>query len=82
MVHRADALGKLMAAMEPRFGDIRIAPLYSRLGNAASRVIVQGTKGSRAPLSLLPGLAMHNDDNSFSPDAELVLRDGAAWRLR
>ena len=68
--------------MEPRFGDIRVAPLYARDGHAASRVIVQGIKGSRAPLQLLPGLILHNDDNSFTADAEAILRDGASWRLR
>ncbi len=82
IVHRAETLGKLLAAMEPRFGDIRVAPLYARDGKAASRVVVQGLKGSRAPLQLLPGLVLHNDDNSFTADAEAILRDGATWRLR
>ncbi len=82
LIHRAETLGKLLAAMEPKFGDIRVAPLYARDGSAASRVIVQGVKGSRAPMQLLPGLILHNEDNSFTPDAEAVLREGATWRLR
>ena len=82
LVHRAETLGKLLTFMEPRFGDIRVAPLYARDGKAASRVVVQGLKGSRAPLQLLPGLILHNDDNSFTADAEAILRDGATWRLR
>ncbi len=82
IVHRAETLGKLLSAMEPRFGDIRVAPLYAREGKGASRVVVQGLKGSRAPLQLLPGLILHNDDNSFTADAEAILRDGATWRLR
>ncbi len=82
LVHRAETLGKLLSAMETKFGDIRVAPLYAREGSAASRVIVQGIKGSRAPMQLLPGLILHNDDNSFTPDAEAVLREGATWRLR
>ena len=82
LVHRAETLGRLLSFMEPRFGDIRVAPLYARDGNAASRVIVQGIKGSRAPLQLLPGLILHNEDNSFTADAEAILRDGATWRIR
>ncbi len=82
LIHRAETLGKLLTAMEPKFGDIRVAPLYARDGSAASRVIVQGIKGSRAPMQLLPGLILHNEDNSFTPDAEAVLREGATWRLR
>ncbi len=82
LIHRAETMGKLLTYMEPKFGDIRVAPLYAREGTAASRVIVQGVKGSRAPLQLLPGLILHESDNRFTPDAEAVLRDGAAWRLR
>lgn len=82
VVHRADSLGAILAAMQDRFGDIRVAPLYAREGMAASRVIVQGVKGSRAPLQLLPGLVLHAAGNQFTPEAEAILRDGLAWRLR
>lgn len=82
LIHRAETLGKLLTSMESKFGDIRVAPLYAREGSAASRVIVQGVKGSRAPMQLLPGLVLHNEDNSFTLDAEAVLREGATWRLR
>ena len=83
VIHRADTLGKLLTAMEEKFGDIRVAPLYAREGTAASRVIVQGVRGSKAPMQLLPGLILHNaEGNGFTPDAEAVLRDGAGWRLR
>ena len=82
IVHRAETLGKLLNAMENRFGDIRIAPLYAREGTAASRVIVQGVKGSKAPMQLLPGLVLHNAGSQFTPEAEAILRDGMAWRLR
>jgi tRNA1(Val) A37 N6-methylase TrmN6 len=82
LIHRAETLGKILSAMEDKFGDIRVAPLYAREGTAASRVIVQGVRGSKAPMQLLPGLILHGEGNSFTPDAEAVLRDGAAWRLR
>jgi tRNA1(Val) A37 N6-methylase TrmN6 len=82
LIHRAETLGKILNAMDGKFGDVRVAPLYARVGAAASRVIVQGVKGSRAPMQLLPGLILHEDNSSFTPDAEAVLRDGAAWRLR
>lgn len=82
LVHRAESLAVILAAMHDRFGDIRVAPLYAREGMAASRVIVQGVKGSRAPLQLLPGLVLHGEGNQFSPEAEAILRDGLTWRLR
>jgi tRNA1(Val) A37 N6-methylase TrmN6 len=82
IVHRAEALGSVLTAMHDRFGDIRVAPLYSREGMAASRVIIQGVKGAKAPLQLLPGLVLHAAGNNFTPEAEAILRDGLAWRLR
>jgi tRNA1(Val) A37 N6-methylase TrmN6 len=81
-VHRAEALGRLLSNMEGKFGDIRVAPLYAREGMAASRVIVQGVKGAKGPMQLLPGLVLHSAGSQFTPEAEAILRDGLAWRLR
>lgn len=81
-IHRAETLGKLLGAMENRFGDIRVAPLHAREAAAASRIVVQGIKGARAPMQLLPGLVLHGADNRFTSEAESILRDGMAWRLR
>ena len=82
MVHRPDMLGRLLAAFEPRFGDIVVAPLYARPGMAASRVIAQGLRGTRGPLRLLPGLILHGEGPGFTPEAEAVLRHGKPWPLR
>lgn len=82
IVHRAETLGKILGSMESRFGDIRIAPLHARQGAAASRVLVQGVRGSKAPMQLLPGLILHGEASGFTADAEAVLREGSAWRLR
>ncbi len=82
IVHRAETLGQLLNAMQNRFGDIRIAPLFPRRGAAASRIIVQGIKGSRAPLQLLPGLVLHDDGNAFTPEADAILRSAAPFPLR
>ncbi len=82
IVHRVDALGSLLHSMTGRFGDIRIAPLYVREGTVASRVIVQGIKGSKAPMQLLRGLVLHDETSNFTPEANAVLREGAAWPLR
>lgn len=81
IVHRADALGQLLDSMQNRFGNIRIAPLFPRRGEAASRLVVQATKGSKAPLQILPGMVLHDAGNGFTPEADAVLRDGAAFPL-
>ena len=81
MIHRADALGAVVSAFESRFGAIRVFPIFPREAVAANRIIVQGVKGSRAPLQILPGLVLHGDGNGFLPRAEAILRDGAGLTL-
>lgn len=78
MIHRADALGDVVAAIGARFGGLRVLPIYPRLGEPAHRIIVSGRKGSRAPLLILPGLVLHGPGNAFLPEVQAVLRDGAA----
>ena len=82
IVHRADALGQLLDSMQNRFGDIRIAPLFPRRGASASRILVQAIKGSKAPLQIMPGIVLHDEGNGFTPEADAVLRNGAAFPLR
>lgn len=78
VIHRAEALGALLDSLGRRFGALRVLPLHPRAGVAAHRVIVQGRKGSRAPLTLLQGLVLHEEGNAFVPAVDAVLRHGAA----
>ena len=78
MIHRADRLSDILAGLEGRAGDIRIRPIYPKLGHPARRVIVDAGKGRRSPDTLLPGLMLHRDDGAFTAEAEAVLRTGAA----
>ena len=83
VIHRADSLARLLAAFSAsRIGAIHVAPLHAREGDPASRVLVQGIKNSRAPLRILRGLVLHNSDSAFTPEAEAILRDGKAYKLR
>ncbi|PPD40605.1 MAG: methyltransferase [Methylocystis sp.] len=59
MIHRADALHECLAAVEGRLGGVTVQPVYSRAGEPAVRVLITGVKGSKAPLSILPALALH-----------------------
>jgi tRNA1(Val) A37 N6-methylase TrmN6 len=81
MIHKADALQAVFGALAGRFGAFKVLPVYPREGQAAIRVIVQGIKGSRAPLTLLPGLILHGEGNAFTPAAQAILRDGAGLSL-
>jgi FkbM family methyltransferase len=81
IIHRADALGEILTAFAGRFGRAVVFPLYPRQGKPAIRVLVQGIKGSGAPLELRPGLVLHPAGNKFAPEAEAVLRQGAGLML-
>lgn len=81
-VHKAEALGELLAALRPRFGALVILPLHPREGLPASRLLVSGMKGSRAPLTVLPGVPLHVDGHAFHPIVSQILREGMGLSLR
>lgn len=81
LIHRSEALGEILNLLKGRFGDLVIFPLFPHAGDAARRVIIQGQKGSKAPLKLLPGLVLHERGGEFTPGADAVLRRGRPLRL-
>jgi tRNA1(Val) A37 N6-methylase TrmN6 len=78
MIHRADRLDDLLAALRGRAGEAVVFPLWPKAGVAAKRVIVRARKGVRSPLVLSAGLVLHEMDGRYTPAAERILRDGAA----
>jgi tRNA1(Val) A37 N6-methylase TrmN6 len=59
-----------------------VFPIWPKAGEAARFVLVQGRKHGRSPLVLAPGLILHEATGAFRPEAEAILRDGAALRPR
>ncbi len=76
MIHRADALAEILAALGGRLGGLEILPIFPKAEQGAIRVILRGKKGSKAPLALLPGLVLHGEHGKFSPPTEEVHRRG------
>ena len=76
LIHRAEALGEILAGCEGRFGALTVRPIHARGDTPALRILVRGVKGSRAPLRLLPGLILH-ETSGFTPFAEAVHRGEA-----
>jgi tRNA1(Val) A37 N6-methylase TrmN6 len=81
LIWRADGLARVLAELQPRFGGVAILPVHGRTGEPAIRVLVRASKGSRAPLVLLPGLALNDAGGRPTPEAEAVLRGGEALAL-
>ncbi len=78
MIHRADALAECLAAARPRLGALAILPVVPRMGQAATRVLMKGVKGSKAPLRLCSPLVLHETDGVFTALAEAIHRGEAS----
>lgn len=82
-IHLAGALPALLAAFTPRMGKISVLPIVPRPGAPANRVLICGQKGSRAPMTLLSPLVLHQDvGHGFAPRAESIFRGQTVldWR--
>jgi tRNA1(Val) A37 N6-methylase TrmN6 len=81
MIWRAEGLAEVFNALEPAFGAVTVLPVHGEAGEPAIRVLVRAAKASRAPLTLLPGLVLADGSGRPTPEAEAVLRGGAALAL-
>ncbi len=81
MIHRADRMDEIFAALAGKFGAILIYPLWPRIGAEARRILVSAIKGRKTPPRLLPGMVLHEADGAFTQPALAVLRDGQALVL-
>ncbi|MBK0400092.1 methyltransferase [Limibaculum sp. M0105] len=81
LIHRAERLPEILAALTDRAGAIEVLPLAAREGRDAKRVIVRARKGVRTPSRLLAPLVLHEgqahlaDQDDFTRRARAILRD-------
>jgi tRNA1(Val) A37 N6-methylase TrmN6 len=79
----ADGLPQVLSAMGTKLGSSAVLPLAAREGRPALRIILQARKGGRAAFRLLAPLVIHRgpahdgDRESYTPEANAVLREGA-----
>lgn len=78
-VHRADRLDEILSHVRGVAGDILVAPLWPRAGEAARRVLVRARKGVANPTRLGPGLVLHEADGAYTAAAQAILRDAAPF---
>ncbi len=76
VVHRADRLDDVIAALKGRAGEIVVFPLWPKAGRPAGRVLVRARVGVRTPFRLAAGLILHRDDGSYTEEAQKILREG------
>ncbi|MCZ8182289.1 MAG: methyltransferase [Beijerinckiaceae bacterium] len=76
IIHRADAVGDVLAAMARRFGGLALRFIHPRPSEPAHRLLVSGKKGSRQGLTILPPLVLFEGDGPTALSA--ALHDGLA----
>lgn len=81
VIHRADRLPELMAALAGRAGEIVVFPLWPGPDAPAKRVLVRARKGVAAPARLSSGLVLHETGGGYTAGAQTVLRDGGGLEL-
>lgn len=75
LIHRADRLDAVLAALSGRLGDMVVFPFWPAGDRRpAKRVLIQGRKASSGPLRVLRGLVLHEPDGRYTPGAECILR--------
>ncbi|PWB84340.1 MAG: methyltransferase [Methylocystaceae bacterium] len=81
MIHRADALQECLTSLGAKLGGVAILPVAARAGGPATRILLRGVKGSKAPLTLLPQFALHEEDGRFTAEAQAIHRGeaGLPW---
>jgi tRNA1(Val) A37 N6-methylase TrmN6 len=82
LIHRADRLTEILAALAGTMGDLVLFPLWPASGGRpAKRILVQGRRGARGKIRLMRGLVLHQPDGSYSGAATAVLRHAEALAL-
>jgi tRNA1(Val) A37 N6-methylase TrmN6 len=74
LIHRADALRDVLAALPARAGAVAIRAVQPTASSAATRILVRCVAGSRAPLRILPPFVLHGPDGGFTAEAEAAHR--------
>ncbi len=82
MIHRADRLDDVLAAMPSRLGGLAIRPVLPKSDEAAARLLISAKAGSRAALTLLPPFVLHAADGTFTPAAKQIHEGRAALSMR
>jgi len=78
LIARPQMLPELFAAMAGRFGAIALRPVHPRADAPAIRIVLRAVRGSRAPLSLLPMLVLHEGkDNRLAGEAASLVNGEA-----
>ncbi len=76
MIHRTERLDDILFYMRKKFGAVEIIPLWRKVDGEAKRVIIRAIKDRKTALKIHAGLALHEEDGSYTKEADKILKDG------
>ena len=80
MIVRPDAVFGTLQALEGSVGGIALKPIHAKREEPAIRVLIGAIRGSHAPLTMLPGLVLHDAKGDFTAESA-ALHDGCILPL-
>jgi tRNA1(Val) A37 N6-methylase TrmN6 len=81
LIWRAAGLADALDALAKAFGAVVVLPVHPRPHAPAVRILLRAVKASRAPLTLLAGFTLADENGRPTPEAEEILRHGALLPL-
>ena len=80
LIHSVEKLDELIEGLKKFCGAIRVFPLWPQAGQSCKRIIIHGLKGSKTPLTIMPGLVLHEADGQMTKRAaEIINRGRSLW---
>ena len=76
LIHKSSELSNLIPLLQGRFGSLNIRPIHSHIKEPAIRILIEGRKGSKGDLQILPPLIVHKENKQFTKTVSLILREG------
>lgn len=81
LIARPASIRPILDALSGRFGGAAVVPVQPRPREPAIRIVVRGTSGSRAGLTLHPALVLHGDTGNAFTDRAGAINNGQAGLL-
>jgi tRNA1(Val) A37 N6-methylase TrmN6 len=81
VIWRAASLAEALDALARSFGGVVVLPVHPRPHAPAIRILLRAVKASRAPLTLLAGFTLADENGRPTPEAEEIMRHGGVLPL-
>ena len=72
-IFRTESLDLILSILYPKWGDIKILPLWPKKNTKSKLMIVQAKKNVKSGVQILPGLILHNNDGSYTKACNNIL---------